>query len=263
MAGKGPNITRGAKALCRLTPALLLTAVMTSSGQSGPPVAFEVASVKPTQHGRNAEGTSFSSDPETPSPGTFRVINNSLEELIRWAYRVKEYQVSGPKWLNDDSECFDIQARMPPGAPKAQLPLMLRTLLEERFKLALHRETRTLPVYELMIAKGGPRLDRAKPDAKTGISYEGKFWSQMRSQSTTATEFASFLSDRLRRTVIDKTGIQTRFALNLEYRNNDDDTTRPSIFGAIQEKMGLSLKAAKGPVEILVIDHVEKMPSAN
>ena len=83
--------------------------------------AFEVACVKPTAHGRNAEGVSISSDPETPSPGTFVVTNNSLDELIRWAFRVKEYQVSGPKWLNDDSVCFHIEAKVPPGTSRAQL----------------------------------------------------------------------------------------------------------------------------------------------
>jgi uncharacterized protein (TIGR03435 family) len=186
-----------------------------------------------------------------------------LDELIRWAFRVKEYQVAGPKWLNDDSECFDIEAKMPSATPKAQLRLMLRTLLEERFKLMVHRETKTFPVYELVVAKGGPKLDPAKPDAKTGISYDGKFWSQMRSQNTTAPDFANFLSDRLEHPVIHRTGIKTRFAFNLEYRISDNDTTRPSIFGAIQEKMGLNLKTSKGPVEMLVIDHIERLPTEN
>lgn len=245
---------------------LFTALVIPSSGQTGTataPPAFDVASVKPTQHGRNAEGLSISSDPETPSPGTFRAINNSLEELIRWAFRVKAYQVSGPKWLNEDSECFDIEAKMPPGTPKAQLRLMLQTLLQQRFQMASHRETRVFPVYELVVAKGGPKLDPAKADAKTGISYEGKFWSEMKSQNTTAAEFAIFLGDRLAHPVIDKTGIQTRFVLNLQYRNQDEDTTRPSIFDVIQQELGLRLQTAKGPVEILVIDHIEKAPSAN
>jgi hypothetical protein len=94
---------------------------------------------KATQHGRNAEGVSMSGDSEVPSPGRFRVINNSFAELIRWAYRIKEYQVSGPKWLNDDSECFDIEAKMPPGTPQAQLRLMLQTLLQEQFKTSIMR----------------------------------------------------------------------------------------------------------------------------
>jgi len=85
----------------------------------------------------------------------------------------------------------------------------------------------------------------------------------MKSKNTTAPELAGFLSERLERPVIDKTSILTRFAFDLEYRNNDSDTTRPSLFGAMQEKMGLSLKTSKGPVEMLVIDHIEKMPTEN
>jgi len=244
---------------------LLLTTALAipCSSQTVASPAFEVASVKPTQHGRNAEGLSISSDPETPSPVTFTVTNNSLDELIRWAYRVKKYQVSEPAWLNDDSECFDIEAKTPPGTPKAQLRLMMGTLLEQQFKLALHRETRMLPVYELLVARGGAKLDAPKPDAKTGISYEGKFWSRMSSESASAIDFANFLSDRLEHPVIDKTGIRSRFAVSLEYRIDDNDITRPSLFAAIQEKMGLRLQASKGPVEILVIDRIEKAPSEN
>ena len=193
---------------------------------------FDVASVKPTQHGRNGEGLSISYDPEMPSPGSFRIINNSLEELIRWAYRIKHYQIVGPQWLNDDSASFDIEAKMNPTATRAQVRLMLQALLEERFRLALHRETRTFPVYELLAAKGGPKLAAVKPGAKSGISYEGKFWSSISSEKTTAGQFASLLSDRLDRPVLDKTAIQAPFALKLEYRIDENDTTHPSGIGA-------------------------------
>jgi uncharacterized protein (TIGR03435 family) len=224
---------------------------------------FKVASVKPTQHGRNAEGLSVSEDPETRSPGTLTVRNNSLGELIRWAYHLNEYQVSGPKWLNDDSVSFDVDAKMPPGTTTAQSRLMMRSLLEDRFKLSVHRETRVFPVYELAIARGGPKLETPKPGAKSGLSYEGKFWSELTSESTTAAAFAEFLGDRVGRPVIDKTGIETRFTVNLVYRNSDTDTAHPSLFAEIQEKLGLTLKAAKAPVEMLVIDRIEKTPSEN
>lgn len=140
------------------------------SQTTAPAPTFEVASVKPTEHGRNAAGLSVSSDPQATSPGTFTVTNNSLDELIRWAYNVKEYQLSGPNWLNDDSECFDIRAKMPPDTPKDQLRSMMQALLEDRFKLALHRETRTLPIYELHLAKNGAKLDQPDAGAKAGIA---------------------------------------------------------------------------------------------
>lgn len=227
------------------------------------PPRFEVASVKPTQHGRNAEGLSISSDPETPSPGSFRATNNSLGELIRWAYQVKRYQVVGPNWLDEDPECFDIEARMDPGTSRPQVRLMLRALLAERFKLALHRETRIFPVYELIVAKNGPRLAPVKADAKGGLSYDGKFWSTLTAEKTTAARLASFLSDRLEHPVIDKTGIATQFPVNLEYRIADDDERHPSLFTALQESLGLKLQPGKGSVEVLVIDHIEKAPAEN
>jgi uncharacterized protein (TIGR03435 family) len=226
------------------------------------PPSFDVASVKPTRHGR-VDGLSISDDPAISSPGTFTATNNSLLELIRWAYRVKEYQVSGPGWMNDDTVCFDIEAKMPPGTRVAQARLMLQTLLRDRFRLAFHRETRTLPVYELVIAKGGVKLPEPVADAKRNISYEGKFWSTLKSDNTSPAELATFLADRLGRPVIDKTGIMTRFAVHLEYRISDDDMAHPSLFATLQEKLGLRLNAAKGPVEILVVDHIEKAPAAN
>ncbi|HKE26568.1 MAG TPA: TIGR03435 family protein [Bryobacteraceae bacterium] len=224
---------------------------------------FDVASVKPTQHGRNGEGLSISYDPEMPSPGSFRVINNSLEELIRWAYRIKHYQIVGPQWLNDDSASFDIEAKMDPTTSRAQVRLMLQALLEDRFKLTFHRETRSSPVYELLPAKGGPKMAAVKPGAKSGISYEGKFWSTISAEKTTAGQLASLLSDRLDRPVLDKTGIEAPFAVRLEYRIDENDTTHPSLFGALQETMGLRLQPGKGPVEVLVIDRIEKAPSEN
>jgi len=245
------------------------------SAQPGPPAPsqardaaqalprFDVASVKPTQHGRNGEGLSISYDPEMPSPGSFRVINNSLEELIRWAYRIKHYQIVGPPWLNDDSASFDIEAKMDPTTSRAQVRLMVQSLLEDRFRLAFHRETRTFPVYELLAANGGPKLAAVKPGAKSGISYEGKFWSTMSAEKTNAGQLASLLSDRLDRPVLDKTAIQTPFPVNLEYRIDENDTTHPSLFGVLQERLGLKLQPAKGPVEVVVVDHIEKTPSEN
>jgi uncharacterized protein (TIGR03435 family) len=239
--------------LCLLLPLALGRA-------QGP--AFEVASVKPTQHG-HVDGVSISHDPEATSPGSFQAVNNSLAELIRWAYDVREYQLSGPQWLNDDSECFDVEARMPFGTPKAQLRLMLRTLLETRFHLALHRENRVLPIYELAAVKGGAKLQPPAPGAKTGISYEGKFWSEIRAGNTTMGAFAQMLASRLGRPVIDETGVQNHFAVKLEYRISDNDADRPSLFEALRESMGLTLRGARGPVEVLVIDAVDRMPAEN
>ena len=111
---------------------LVFAALLPLLAQNQPQPAFEVASVKPTQHGRNAEGWSRSSV-DIPSPGRLVAENSSLDELIRFAYSLQDYHVSGPVWLNDDSESFDILASAPPDTPKAQIRVMLQNLLMERF----------------------------------------------------------------------------------------------------------------------------------
>src|SRR5215469_16940627 len=113
--------------------------------------SFDVASIKPTAHKRDANGFSQNDDPQIPSPGTFSVINNSLAELIRWAYRLKDYQFEGPNWLEDDSASFDIQAKAAPETAKAQMRVLLQSLLQSRFRLAFHWQTKTMPIYELSV----------------------------------------------------------------------------------------------------------------
>src|SRR5205809_7305906 len=109
-------------------------------------LSFEVASIKPTTHKRDANGFSQNDDPQIPSPGRLSVINNSLGELIRWAYQLKDHQLAGPNWLDDDSVSFDIQAKAAPETTKAQMRELLQSLLQSRFSLAFHWQTKTLPI---------------------------------------------------------------------------------------------------------------------
>src|SRR5437899_9461341 len=92
--------------------------------------SFEVASIKPTTHKRDANGFSQNDDPQIPSPGRLSVINNSLAELIRWAYRLRDDQLEGPNWLDDDSVSFDVQAKAAPETTKAQMRVLLQSLLQ-------------------------------------------------------------------------------------------------------------------------------------
>jgi uncharacterized protein (TIGR03435 family) len=232
---------------------LLLSAVL-ACGQP----AFEVASVKLTQHGRDANGTSRSSLGNA-SPGSFVATNASMEECIRWAYDVKEYQISGPDWLNSDDASYDIDAKAPAGASGREIQLMLRTLLAERFRLALHRETRMLPVYELVTGKNGPKLQAAGPDEKRGISSQG---GSVEASGVTMEFFAATLARYIGAPVFDKTGVAGAFDFGFEYALDGRDDTKPSIFTAV-EQLGLKLRAAKGPVEVLVIDHAERVPTDN
>jgi uncharacterized protein (TIGR03435 family) len=238
---------------------LLLLAGLLFSQQA----AFDVASIKPTTHKRDANGFSQNDDPQIPSPGRLSVINNSLTELIRWAYRLKDYQFEGPNWLDDDSAAFDIQAKAAPETTKAQMRVLLQSLLQNRFHLAFHWQTKILPIYELGVAGGGSKLPEPKPGAKPGIENMSSLFVKITADNTTMPILANALAYRLRRPVVDKTGIRGAFSLNLEYSDRSDDASHPSVFAALQEKLGLRLTAAKGPVEVFVVDHIDKRPTEN
>jgi len=123
----------------------ILICVATAQAQPPDIPAFDVASFKPSQHIRAADGTSLS-DIRMVSPGNLQAINASLQECLVWAYRLKEFQVSGPAWINSAEASYDIEAKAPPGTPEQQVRMMLRTLLAQRLNLKVHTETRQLPV---------------------------------------------------------------------------------------------------------------------
>jgi uncharacterized protein (TIGR03435 family) len=220
--------------------------------------AFEVASVKPTTHGRNAEGWSHS-DVDSPSPGRFHALNGSIGELVRFAYDIKEYQLSAPDWMLK-GDGYDIEAKAAPGTTKKQMRPMVQTLLQERFKLAIHRETRMLPVYVLTVAKGGPKLQTAAAGERRSGNFEH---TRLTSRKVSMPQFAEDLSREMGQIVQDRTGISGSYDIVLEFAPEEGGTGLPSIFTAIQQQLGLKLSPSKGPVEFLVVDHAEKVPTGN
>ena len=192
--------------------------------------------------------------------------NVSLADVIAQSYRVQHTQIAGPGWL--DSQRFDILAKIPADVPKDRIPDMLQSLLADRFRLQLHRETRELPVYSLSLAKSGPKLPKA--DSSGGLSInDGRGRSRVTGRVTLAW-FADFLSQRLDRPVQDQTGLEGVYTVNLEWVRDSADVNSPapsdagaSLFTALQEQLGLRLVAAKGPVEVLVVDRLEKTPTEN
>jgi uncharacterized protein (TIGR03435 family) len=242
-----------------VTGILSPSASQAQSAQTGADLpAFEVASVKLTQHGRNADGWAYS-DVSITSPGVLTATNGSMEELIRWAYDVKQYQIIGPDWLNSNTASYDIVAKSLPATPKHQMQLMARALLAERFKLALHRDSRVMPCYELAIGKNGPKLDASSSTENSIFSRGGS----VKASGVTMAFFAETLSRYIGTPVFDKTELSKNYDFNFEYAVNDRETDKPSIFTAVEERLGLRLKSAKGPVEVLVIDRVERVPTAN
>jgi uncharacterized protein (TIGR03435 family) len=189
--------------------------------------------------------------------------------LIRQVYGVAPYQISsGPGWLDDDR--YDIDAKAQGDPSREQMMATLQTLLADRFKLEVHRETREGPVFALTVAKNGAKLKQPKDgeesfirNGRTGPLDKDAATSILYGQKASMPAFIEQLSRQLGRPVLDRTGITSDFDFRLEFAAGDAPTDAgPSIFAAIQEQLGLKLEAAKGPVEILVVDHAEK-PSEN
>ena len=284
--------------------AIGILTLQTTPGHAQSPTGqpqFEVASIK-----LNPDCANFRGGRVPFSPGRITMECTTLQNLIQAAYvgfangtlNQEEIQITGaPGWMQSDR--YDLAAKAE-GAARVEQMMgpMLRALLEDRFKLKIHRETKETPIYSLMVAKGGLKIERPKeacapidlnhlpgpPEpGKPRPNYCGNMSIRMTPQGATMethgatmTEFAQRISGMLDRKVIDKTGIAGQFDFHLEFA--PDETTRgysgrgaapdaagpegPSIFTALQEKFGLKLSPDKGPVDFLVIDHVEK-PSEN
>jgi uncharacterized protein (TIGR03435 family) len=194
--------------------------------------------------------------------------NVSLNSCLKWAYGVKDYQILGPQWLA--SEKYDVVAKTDRPATNLQLRLMLQALLAERFQMTLHRETRELPMYALVAAKNGPRLQEAKggPSNKGGITIDN---GGIVYKNTSMPELADRLSAPIfgvSRPVFDKTGLTGSFDFTVKLGESTAElkgslrsiAEDPSIMMDALQQIGLRLEPQKGPVEILVIDRAEKSP---
>lgn len=255
--------------------------------QQQPRAQFEVASIKPNKSPDRIVNI------RPPAGDRFRATGPNLKMLIRLAYNVRLFEIlGGPSWA--DSEAFDIDAKAK-GAIGNQLRPMLQSLLEDRFKLRAHRETKQVPVYFLVPAKGGLKLPEvseggcviASPDAPPPPAARGERPSVLcgvflrtpnfiQGGKVTMARLANTLTPALGRAVIDKTGFTGMFDVHLEFsaegttsRNAlstdtaaNAESARPSLFTALQEQLGLKPEDGKAAREILVIDHVEK-PDAN
>ena len=217
---------------------------------------FEVASVKPSPPDRKFFQMRVPQGTEMSETGI------SLWNLIQLAFDVEQNQMSAPDWTK--SQNFDIEAKTEGGVSltREQMMPLVQQLLAERFKLTYHRETKDIPGYALVVAKSGPKLHAAKDGAPKGgnILRDG-----IQVPSATMKILAAMLSYPLgQQPVVDKTGIAGDYEIKLSYAPQDaTDSTLPSIFTAMQEQMGLKLEAQKVPVDMIVIDHMEKVPTEN
>ena len=167
----------------------------------------------------------------------------------------------GPRWI--DADRFDVTAKAGGvgWATVAQKQSMLRRLLADRFKLAVHREVKDTQGYALVAAKSGPKLKKAGPGAEARGTI---FVRGLRHPSASMDTLAGMLARPLHRPVVNKTGIEGNYNIVLNYsQEGTADSSLPSIFTALEEQLGLKLESLKVPAEMLVIDHVESVPTEN
>jgi bla regulator protein blaR1 len=266
-----------------------------SGAQTAP--KFDVASVKPVRGSSNRPPDSFELNwlmrtGRSSRNGRFAIEETPLSLLIRTAYNVKGFQiVGGPSWTNSDR--YDVAAKSEGNATFEQMRPMLQSLLADRFALTLRHETRELPTYELVVAKGGLKIQAAKegscitldpnnpppfnPNRPPGplnvcggerravVSLAPERIDRIEAVRISMPRLIEIVSEYVGRIVVDKTGFTGMFNFQLEFADEQGataDLSGPSIFMALQEQLGLQLKSAEGPVEVLVIDHVER-PSEN
>jgi len=239
--------------------ALLAAGAVFAQPQDARP-AYEAASVK-----LNTSGSGGSSS--QGSKGQIVFTNQTLKRLVERACGVKPFQVTGPAWMETVS--FDIAAKYPPDMRNDDRSLMLRTLLEDRFKLAVHRESKDMPGYALVAAKSGFKLKPVEPGGSGTESKGDGARTTLAAKKTSMAGLADFVARSLGETVVDKTGIDGVYDFELRWTSDDqnpngsDADTPPSLFIALQETLGLRLQPQKVPVEIVVVDHVERVPTEN
>jgi len=300
-------------------------AAWAQTAESSP--AFEVASVKPAAPMTgNFIRVGMRGGPGTPDPGQITYNNVTVKDVLMNAYGVKGFQISGPGWLG--SERYDIVAKLPRGATKAEFMVMLQNLLAERFKLTLHREKKELPMYALVVGKNGPKLKESVEDAapkgggladrpaavmgKPTVDRDGfpvlppaaagraavslalmNGNVRITASKQPMSGLAEDLSRQLDLPVLDMTGLTGKYDFTLYFApeglagmrlpggpppdasppgeagpgmpmaSAPDGQSSPNLFTALQEQLGLKLEQKKGPVDLLVIDHMEKTPIEN
>ncbi len=226
---------------------------------------FEAASIKPNRSGSGSSSTHG-------TKGMLRMENVSLKRGILMAYGIPEdrdYALAGPSWL--ESERFDIVARFPGETSQADVRKMLHNLYAERFHLALHPETRQSQTYTLVVAKDGLKI---KAVESSGSSSTNGRPGSLKATTITMDKLANLISRLTGTPVVNATGLAGSFSFTLEW--TPDETQRsgpaeaapppaggPSLFSALQDQLGLKLEGKKAPIEVLVIDRIDRVPTEN
>ena len=239
---------------------LLLAPIAVSAQTPNRRPTYDVATVK--------LDTSAGPKSNRASADQFISTNQTLKQLVVLAYEVQPYQVSGPSWM--ESVHFDITGKYPPGTKPHDRWLMLRSLLEDRFHLTVHHDTKEMTGYALIVAKGGFKLKPSDPgEGSTSGGNQGRIWTfnaRKIEMSTLAYELADSLGD----VVVDETGLTGVYDFQLRWASDDmsspagtDANPAPSLFTALQDTLGLTLQRQEVPVDVIVVDQVDRVPTEN
>jgi uncharacterized protein (TIGR03435 family) len=240
---------------------VLLSAALSAQAPNIESLHFEVASVKPNNSG------SQNSNMELHPGGRVTGTNVALGGLLRTVFNLQPHQlVNAPEWI--DTARFDIEAKPDreystrEDALAPELLAMLRNLFADRFKLVAHREMRDTSVYALVAVRGdgtlGPQIRRSQVDCEAARCRISTSAGRIVGTGTTISELMRRLSPTLGRPVVDRTGLSGPFDLELKWSPEQADTAGPSIFTAIQEQLGLKLESQRAPIEVMVIDRLER-----
>lgn len=252
-------------------------------------LSFEVASIRPGA-APDAEMIAIRMSAES---SRIHYVNVSLRDLIRVAYRVMPFQVSGPDWLGNR---FNIEARYPAGSTDDQVPEMLQSLLRDRFKLQLHSESKEHAVFALVVGKNGPKLKPSEvkataypdsPNRKPGTPVRGDIQimgsptgMHLKGPAIPLSRLCETLSMFVDQPVVDQTGMKERYDIDLTFMPDNmrmrggpgspgqgfdggaEAQPRVTLFEAVQD-FGLKLEPRKAPLQMLIVDHIEKEPTEN
>jgi bla regulator protein BlaR1 len=265
IAYNGCALLRNFWSLTAIVSSLLTPAMcgQTTNSQARPTVAhFDVVAIRENRSPLKA-GMSL-------RDGSLQVNNLQLKSLITSAYGVREVLIFGlPGWAEEAR--YDIRAKVTDADPKVldgisreQRRALMAAMLEDRFHLRLHAVTKNLPVYDLTVARGGPRFSES---VRHGVEPHGEIGrTEYSATNASILGLSYFLEEVVERTVIDKTGLTGAYDLHLQWAPDltgaPGSDTFPSIFTALQEQLGLKLQPNKGPVKTLIVDHLER-PSEN
>jgi len=267
-----------------------------AQAQSGKP-EFEVASVKPaTPLGPMGMRSDRKGGPGTADPGLYSCRNCPIRWVLDEAYDLKTYEFQGPDWLTETR--FDFEARIPPATSKEAFRQMLQNLLVSRFKLEAHRQPKEMQVYEMTVAKNGPKFHEATPHEEATVAEPGQIkrdaegfpvlgpkmtmaivpgHARLRADGQTMGWLADQLSNQLGGPVTNATELKGKYDFIVSWMFGEAsaavvpgesggaaaDAFRPALVNAVQSQLGLKLERKKAPVEVLIVDRIDKTPSAN